>query len=132
MQQHPQQTHAVHAALPALLDEQRPCTFAPNHEYNRAIAELVAGMSVRDKREIFAAMRQPNIAPDTFLPRHGISVAELTVMQVLSERPRPANGSAAASKSKSKKQKPRAALKKDEDDDDDDDDDDFGDSDEAE
>ena len=88
--------HAVHAVLPALLDEQRPCTFAPNHEYNLALAAVVADMSVRDKREIFAAMRQPNITPNTFLPRHGISIAELTVMQVLSERPRPAGSAACA------------------------------------
>jgi hypothetical protein len=88
---------SVQAVLPALLDAQRPCTFAPYYEYTQALDARVREIGVRIKREIFAAMRQASVTPDTFLPKLGITMGEFTVWQVLLENPRLASARATAS-----------------------------------
>jgi hypothetical protein len=67
----------------------RPSTFAAHHRYTRAVAEHVKNLRVRDKRNIYVAMRlQPDVKTDSFLPHFGLSVADFCVWQTLNEKPR--------------------------------------------
>ena len=68
---------------------ERPSTFAAHHRYTRAVAEHVKNLRVRDKRNIYVAMRlQPDVKTDSFLPHFGLSVADFCVWQTLNEKPR--------------------------------------------
>ena len=67
----------------------RPSTFAVHHMYTKAIAEHVKNLRVRDKRNIYVAMRlKPDVKTDSFLPHFGLSVADFCVWQTLNEKPR--------------------------------------------
>lgn len=66
-----------------------PSTFAPHHQYTLGIARRVLELRVRDKRNIYVAMRQqPPVNPNAFLPHYGLSAGEFAVWQILNERPR--------------------------------------------
>ena len=67
----------------------RPSTFAVHHAYTTAIADYVKNLRVRDKRNIYIAMRlKPDVKTDSFLPHFGLSVADFCVWQTLNEKPR--------------------------------------------
>ena len=67
----------------------RPSTFAVHHQYTKAVAEHVKNLRVRDKRNIYVAMRlKPDVKTDSFLPHFGLSVADFCVWQTLNEKPR--------------------------------------------
>ncbi len=66
-----------------------PSTFAPHHQYTLGVARRVLELRVRDKRNIYVAMRQqPPVNPNAFLPHYGLSAGEFAVWQILNERPR--------------------------------------------
>jgi hypothetical protein len=67
----------------------RPSAFAPAHWYNVAMAKYIHTLRVRDKRNIYVAMRQkPLVTADTFLPKFGVVIGEFAGWQVLNDKPR--------------------------------------------
>lgn len=71
----------------SMADSEAPCIYAPHHDYNKAVANLVQNMSMRDKRIMYVAIRQePLISANSFLPRFGLNVADLVTVLVISER----------------------------------------------
>ena len=69
----------------------RPSTWACLHRYNCATYKLVQGLEVRDKRGMYAHMREGRPSPDMFFPEHGVSAGEFTVFKVLGENVRRGN-----------------------------------------
>jgi len=81
-------TDAIRVAVTTHMPS-RPSTFAVHHMYTKAIAEHVKNLRVRDKRNIYVAMRlKPDVKTDSFLPHFGLSVADFCVWQTLNEKPR--------------------------------------------
>lgn len=80
----------THTDVPCLTPiPTRPSTFAVHYTYTKAIAEHVKNLRVRDKRNIYVAMRlPPDVKTDSFLPHFGLSVADFCVWQTLNEKPR--------------------------------------------
>ena len=81
----------------------RPSTWVPLHFFNLAMFRQVQELAVRDKRGMYAHMREGNPTPDLFFPEHGMSAGEFTVFKVLGEnvrrgntKPRSGGGSGAA------------------------------------
>jgi hypothetical protein len=59
-------------------------TFSIFHKFQCALATYVQTMEVRDKRYVFAKMRDlPDVQPSSFLPKYGVTVGEFTTMTVL-------------------------------------------------
>lgn len=66
-----------------------PSTYAPVYWYTQSLMSQVQALRVRDKRSIFVAMREKaDVSPESFLPRHGLCVAEFAVFQTLGDKPR--------------------------------------------
>ena len=67
----------------------QPSTFVPHYEYYISMGKYVLRLRVRDKRNIFIGMRKTiSVKPDSFLPHHGIFIADFTVWQILNDKPR--------------------------------------------
>lgn len=67
----------------------QPSTFTPHYWFQHALSSYVGSMSIKDKRKIYCAMRQlPGVTDNSLLCRHGISVGEFCVWQILNDRPR--------------------------------------------
>ena len=67
----------------------QPSTFVPHHEFYTALGRYVVQLRIRDKRNIYIAMRKTQgVQTDSFLPHFGIFIADFTVWQILNDRPR--------------------------------------------
>lgn len=67
----------------------QPSTFVPHHEFYLALGKFVLKLRVRDKRNIYIAMRKtPSVKTDSFLPHFGVFIADFTVWQILNDKPR--------------------------------------------
>ena len=68
-------------------------TFAIHFEFQRALADHVHALQVKDKRAIFATMRKaPKVQPDSFLPGFGMTVGEFATFNVLAPGVRKPSG----------------------------------------
>jgi len=69
-------------------------TFAIHYDFQRALADHVHGLQVKDKRAIFATMRKaPKVQPDSFLPTFGMTVGEFATFNILAPGVRKPSGS---------------------------------------
>lgn len=67
----------------------KPSTFVPHYVFNKTVGKYVLKLRVKDKRYIFNSMRKiPNVKTNSFLPHHGIAIADFTVWQILNDKPR--------------------------------------------
>jgi hypothetical protein len=59
-------------------------TFGIFHQFMQALQQHVAGVQMGGKRCIYAVMRRgPDVGPDAFLPKYGITVGEFAALKVL-------------------------------------------------
>ena len=86
----------------------QPSTFFPHHEFNVALGKYVLKLRVRDKRNIYIAMRKTaRVKTNSFLPHFGIFIADFTVWQILSDRPRRVPATTGKGSCRQTKGKPR-------------------------
>ena len=69
----------------------RPSTYACLHRFNQCLYQLVQDLEVRDKRGMYAHMREGRPSGDLFFPVYGLSAGEFAVFKVLGENVRRGN-----------------------------------------
>ena len=65
----------------------------PDHPYPvwkkyQCVYASVSRMTVRDKRRVFALMREEHVDCDTFLTEHGVTMGEFSMMHLLADHAR--------------------------------------------
>ena len=67
------------------MDEHRELLTFPIWERYIVLSNVIHGLSIRDRRQIFQHVRCMNSSPDAFFPAYGFTLSEFAVWHILGD-----------------------------------------------